>query len=153
MVFKRVLKGIGRLMLTTAVMCGVGLFLCSSEVKAAINAPTISSVTDPSAINSGDVRFTITVKNNDANSIKVSKIEFCSDTSCNNTISEVSLSSDPISANGGTLDIKVTNLQFLEGCNTNSLSEGTKSIGGVKVTVVNESDQSDIKSEIGRAHV
>ena len=34
MVFKRVLKGIGRLMLTTAVMCGVGLFLCSSEVKA-----------------------------------------------------------------------------------------------------------------------
>ena len=35
MVFKRVLKGIGRLMLTTAVMCGVGLFLCSSEVKAA----------------------------------------------------------------------------------------------------------------------
>lgn len=41
MVFKRVLKGIGRLMLTTAVMCGVGLFLCSSEVKAA-NSPTIS---------------------------------------------------------------------------------------------------------------
>lgn len=36
MVFKRVLKGIGRLMLTTAVMCGVGLFLCSSEVKAAV---------------------------------------------------------------------------------------------------------------------
>ena len=68
MVFKRVLKGIGRLMLTTAVMCGVGLFLCSSEVKAAISAPTISSVTDyTSAINSGDVRFTITVKNNDAN--------------------------------------------------------------------------------------
>lgn len=37
MVFKRVLKGIGRLMLTTAVMCGVGLFLCSSEVKAVVN--------------------------------------------------------------------------------------------------------------------
>ena len=36
MVFKRVLKGIGRLMLTTAVMCGVGLFLCSSEVKATV---------------------------------------------------------------------------------------------------------------------
>ena len=36
MVFKRVLKGIGRLMLTTAVMCGVGLFLCSSEVKAEV---------------------------------------------------------------------------------------------------------------------
>ena len=41
MVFKRVLKGIGRLMLTTAVMCGVGLFLCSSEVKAAGETLTI----------------------------------------------------------------------------------------------------------------
>lgn len=39
MVFKRVLKGIGRLMLTTAVMCGVGLFLCSSEVKAEVPSP------------------------------------------------------------------------------------------------------------------
>ena len=153
MVFKRVLKGIGRLMLTTAVMCGVGLFLCSSEVKAAISAPTISSVTDDtSAINSGDVRFTITVKNNDANSIKVSKIEFCTDDTCTNTISTVSLSSGSITSSG-TLDIEVTNLQFLEGCNTNSLSEGTKSIGGVKVTVVNESDQSDINSETTGASI
>lgn len=153
MVFKRVLKGIGRLMLTTAVMCGVGLFLCSSEVKAAISAPTISSVTDQtSAINSGDVRFTITVKNNDANSIKVSKIEFCTDDTCTNTISTVSLSSGSITSSG-TLDIEVTNLQFLEGCNTNSLSEGTKSIGGVKVTVVNESDQSDINSETTGASI
>ncbi|MDO4509504.1 MAG: hypothetical protein Q4B53_06245 [Lachnospiraceae bacterium] len=143
MVFKRVLKGIGRLMLTTAVMCGVGLFLCSSEVKATINAPTISSVTDnTSAINSGDVRFTITVENNDANSIKVSKIEFCTDDTCTNTISAVSLSSGSI-ASSGTLDIDVTNLQFLEGCNINSLSEGTKSIGGVKVTVVNEADPNE----------
>lgn len=153
MVFKRVLKGIGRLMLTTAVMCGVGLFLCSSEVKAAIDAPTISSVTDhTSAINSGDVRFTITVKNNDANSIKVSKIEFCTDDTCTNTISAVSLSSGSITSSG-TLDIEVTNLQFLEGCNINSLSEGTKSIGGVKVTVVNESDQSDINSETTGASI
>ena len=153
MVFKRVLKGIGRLMLTTAVMCGVGLFLCSSEVRAAINAPTISSVTDhTSAINSGDVRFTITVKNNDANSIKVSKIEFCTDDTCTNTISAVSLSSGSITSSG-TLDIEVTNLQFLEGCNINSLSEGTKSIGGVKVTVVNESDQSDINSETTGASI
>ena len=45
MVFKRVLKGIGRLMLTTAVMCGVGLFLCSSEVKAAPSV-TLSKVED-----------------------------------------------------------------------------------------------------------
>ena len=42
MVFKRVLKGIGRLMLTTAVMCGVGLFLCSSEVKAAVGVELTS---------------------------------------------------------------------------------------------------------------
>ena len=46
MVFKRVLKGIGRLMLTTAVMCGVGLFLCSSEVKAAGETLTIEKVDD-----------------------------------------------------------------------------------------------------------
>ena len=46
MVFKRVLKGIGRLMLTTAVMCGVGLFLCSSEVKAAVPTLTIERGTD-----------------------------------------------------------------------------------------------------------
>lgn len=142
MVFKRVLKGIGRLMLTTAVMCGVGLFLCSSEVKAAISTPTISSVTaDANVKNSDGERFTITVKNEDTtNSIKVSKIEFCSDTGCTNTISEVSLSSSSITASNS-LDIKVTNLQFLEGCNT--LSEGIKDIAGVKVTVVNETDSSD----------
>ncbi|MCI6664882.1 MAG: hypothetical protein MSE26_01155 [Lachnospiraceae bacterium] len=46
MVFKRVLKGIGRLMLTTAVMCGVGLFLCSSEVKAAVPTLAIERGTD-----------------------------------------------------------------------------------------------------------
>ena len=31
----KMLKGLGRLMLTTSILCGVGLFLCSSEVKAA----------------------------------------------------------------------------------------------------------------------
>ena len=36
MVFK-MLKGFGRLMLTTAVLCSVGLFLCGNEVKAAID--------------------------------------------------------------------------------------------------------------------
>ena len=52
MVFKRVLKGIGRLMLTTAVMCGVGLFLCSSEVKAAVDVDLDSD---------GDGGFKVTV--------------------------------------------------------------------------------------------
>lgn len=33
----KMLKGLGRLMLTTGLLCGVGLFLCSSEVKAAID--------------------------------------------------------------------------------------------------------------------
>lgn len=46
MVFKRVLKGIGRLMLTTAVMCGVGLFLCSSEVKAEVSVGLESDGSD-----------------------------------------------------------------------------------------------------------
>ena len=52
MVFKRVLKGIGRLMLTTAVMCGVGLFLWSSEVKAAVSASS----------NNGDIIITVLIQ-------------------------------------------------------------------------------------------
>lgn len=78
MVFKRVLKGFGRLMLTTAVMCGVGLFLCSSEVKAA-NSPTISIerdsankefkiylIPDPTDkdINPGDVLYNLDIGRN-----------------------------------------------------------------------------------------
>ena len=65
MVFKRVLKGIGRLMLTTAVMCGVGLFLCSSEVKAA-------SVTLTQGTNEGD--FKVTVNSDDPND-KIKSLE------------------------------------------------------------------------------
>lgn len=38
MVFKKVLKGFGRLMLTTGLLCGVGLFLCGSDVWAATTA-------------------------------------------------------------------------------------------------------------------
>ena len=53
MVFKRVLKGIGRLMLTTAVMCGVGLFLCSSEVKAYVEVGLTAGD------NSGDFKVTV----------------------------------------------------------------------------------------------
>ena len=63
MVFKRVLKGIGRLMLTTAVMCGVGLFLCSSEVKAAVDVNASEA----------EGNFTVTVEiqqNDDISEIK-----------------------------------------------------------------------------------
>lgn len=51
MKIKTVLKGIGRLMLTTALMCGVGLFLCSSEVKA-----TVGVTLDE---NNGDFKVTV----------------------------------------------------------------------------------------------
>lgn len=61
MVFKRVLKGIGRLMLTTAVMCGVGLFLCSSEVKADPSV-TLSKVEDEGE-HKGDFKVTLTLDN------------------------------------------------------------------------------------------
>lgn len=57
MVFKRVLKGIGRLMLTTAVMCGVGLFLCSSEVKAAVDVNASEA--------EGNFTVTVEIKQND----------------------------------------------------------------------------------------
>ena len=66
MVFKRVLKGIGRLMLTTAVMCGVGLFLCSSEVKAAVEATLAAGTGD----NQGGFIVTFTAESSD----KVSEI-------------------------------------------------------------------------------
>lgn len=59
MVFKRVLKGIGRLMLTTAVMCGVGLFLCSSEVKAATVALS----------GTGDISVTVNATESDINTM------------------------------------------------------------------------------------
>ena len=90
MVFKRVLKGIGRLMLTTAVMCGVGLFLCSSEVKAAVGVELtagtgenqggfivtftadsndkVSEITEIQLLNNSDVLYTMTVNQSyDAN--------------------------------------------------------------------------------------
>ena len=90
MVFKRVLKGIGRLMLTTAVMCGVGLFLCSSEVKAANYSQSGATVNFSSINGTGidDVRFSVTVTNNnttDDNSVRgenitVTKIDLLKDT-------------------------------------------------------------------------
>ncbi len=67
MVFKRVLKGIGRLMLTTAVMCGVGLFLCSSEVKAV----TVGLASDGSGGFKVTVNATSDEKNTMTNTIKI----------------------------------------------------------------------------------
>ena len=81
MVFKRVLKGIGRLMLTTAVMCGVGLFLCSSEVKA---DPTLT-ITSTSNTNLTENRFVLGVNNSggDIGDITVTKIDFYKTNNCN----------------------------------------------------------------------
>ena len=68
MVFKRVLKGIGRLMLTTAVMCGVGLFLCSSEVKADVSVKLESDGSD-------GFKVTVTAADTDITAIMTNKIK------------------------------------------------------------------------------
>ena len=73
MVFKRVLKGIGRLMLTTAVMCGVGLFLCSSEVKAAVEVKLDSDGND-------GFKVTVTAEQADINMTDTIKIRLMNDT-------------------------------------------------------------------------
>lgn len=70
MVFKRVLKGIGRLMLTTAVMCGVGLFLCSSEVKADVSV-TLEADKDANSNPTGGFKVTVSApQNEDIKAIK-----------------------------------------------------------------------------------
>ena len=74
MVFKRVLKGIGRLMLTTAVMCGVGLFLCSSEVKAAVSV-NLEAEKDQEGNSTGGFKVTIkSVIGDDISSLKSVKL-------------------------------------------------------------------------------
>lgn len=70
MVFKRVLKGIGRLMLTTVVMCGVGLFLCSSEVKADVSV-TLEADKDANSNPTGGFKVTVSApQNEDIKAIK-----------------------------------------------------------------------------------
>ena len=123
MVFKRVLKGIGRLMLTTAVMCGVGLFLCSSEVKADDKAAsiTLTSSTNTSTV---DDRFSITVTNNNDNvsvigdSIYVTKIELKDD---NNVVASFSYDpaveikgKDTSSSEGKSEVFKISDSDFLK---------------------------------------
>ena len=78
MVFKRVLKGIGRLMLTTAVMCGVGLFLCSSEVKAAVNVGVAAGTAENG--NLGAFIVTVTAGSGDDIS-NIKEIQLFDDTS------------------------------------------------------------------------
>ena len=74
MVFKRVLKGIGRLMLTTAVMCGVGLFLCSSEVKADVSV-NLEAEKDQEGNSTGGFKVTIkSVIGDDISSLKSVKL-------------------------------------------------------------------------------
>ena len=133
MVFKRVLKGIGRLMLTTAVMCGVGLFLCSSEVKA---DPTLT-ITSTSNTDLTDNRFVLGVNNSGGTSnITVTKIDFYKSNSSgtlSDPISSVSLDSDnTISAGASDGKINITNKQFIEGYSGSDT--GNVSIAGVSVT-------------------
>lgn len=80
MVFKRVLKGIGRLMLTTAVMCGVGLFLCSSEVKAAVSVNVTPDGKDYIITVSGDAGEIIS---------SIDTVKLYKDSSGNNLLFEV----------------------------------------------------------------
>ena len=135
MVFKRVLKGIGRLMLTTAVMCGVGLFLCSSEVKAASD-PALSFAYEENVTDKDAGRFTLTIDNAGVQSeIKVTKIDFCKTENggaLSNVISSVTIESNNIIAADGNKVISITNKQFIEGY-TDSLT-GKVDIKGIKVT-------------------
>ena len=146
MVFKRVLKGIGRLMLTTAVMCGVGLFLCSSEVKA---DPTLT-ITSTSNTNLTDNRFVLGVNNSGGTSnITVTKIDFYKSNSSgtlSDPISSVSLDSDnTISAGASDGKINITNKQFIEGYSGSDT--GNVSIAGVSVTY-SVDDSSDVTKTV-----
>lgn len=146
MVFKRVLKGIGRLMLTTAVMCGVGLFLCSSEVKA---DPTLT-ITSTSNTNLTDNRFVLGVNNSgETSNITVTKIDFYKSNSSgtlSDPISSVSLDSDnTISAGASDGKINITNKQFIEGYSGSDT--GNVSIAGVSVTY-SVDDSSDVTKTV-----
>ena len=132
MLFKRVLKGIRRLMLTTAVMCGVGLFLCSSEVKA---DPTLT-ITSTSNTNLTDNRFVLGVDNSGGTSnITVTKIDFYKSNSSgtlSDPISSVYLDSNNTIAPSVNQDVNITNEQFIKGYSGSNT--GNVSIAGVSVT-------------------
>ena len=134
MVFKRVLKGIGRLMLTTAVMCGVGLFLCSSEVKADIGIGL--------TVSSGD--FTVTATGNDSESnICIKGVELYNDSG---TSGQPLYKKDGITADSSSYTVNKSDFINGDGFKTsNSSIAGGAPVGIQKVVaIVNYTDKSSI---------
>ena len=132
MVFKRVLKGIGRLMLTTAVMCGVGLFLCSSEVKAEVKV-ILEAGNDING-NPGGFTVTVTAAQNDDIS-KITKIELMDDSS--ESLYSLTTETAVDTTSGDTSDkFQIKSSEFLEKIEKTSInSDGTEiKIKNAKVT-------------------
>ncbi|MDY4428646.1 MAG: hypothetical protein SPE25_06445 [Lachnospiraceae bacterium] len=128
MVFKRVLKGIGRLMLTTAVMCGVGLFLCSSEVKAAVSVGLDSD-------NSGGFKVTINSDSND-NISSLKSVKLYSDSTVIYSIDNL----DQRIEAGRAYEYTVSKKDFITGSGINSLAGDGSTVGinNVGITYVDE---------------
>ena len=130
MVFKRVLKGIGRLMLTTAVMCGVGLFLCSSEVKAAVSVKLESDGSDG---------FKVTVSSVAGDDIKSLKsVKLYKD---GTEIYSIDTLNKDITA-GTVFEYTVSKSDFIKGAGINSLTGNGSTIGinDVGITYVKSDD-------------
>ena len=130
MVFKRVLKGIGRLMLTTAVMCGVGLFLCSSEVKADVSVKLESDGSDG---------FKVTVSSVAGDDIKSLKsIKLYKD---GTEIYSIDTLNKDITA-GTDFEYTVSKSNFIKGAGINSLTGNGSTIGinDVGITYVKSDD-------------
>lgn len=130
MVFKRVLKGIGRLMLTTAVMCGVGLFLCSSEVKADVSVKLESDGSDG---------FKVTVSSVAGDDIKSLKsIKLYKD---GTEIYSIDTLNRDITA-GSDFEYTVSKSDFIKGAGINSLTGNGSTIGinDVGITYVKSDD-------------
>lgn len=132
MVFKRVLKGIGRLMLTTAVMCGVGLFLCSSEVKAEVKV--ILEAGNDTNGNPGGFTVTVTAAQNDDIS-KITKIQLMDDSST--SLYSLTTGTDVDTTLEGTSNVfPITSSDFLEKIDKASINSDGKdfTIKNAKVT-------------------
>ena len=130
MVFKRVLKGIGRLMLTTAVMCGVGLFLCSSEVKADASVKLESDGSDG---------FKVTVSSVAGDDIKSLKsVKLYKD---GTEIYSIDTLNKDITA-GTDFEYTVSKSDFIKGAGINSLTGNGSTIGinDVGITYVKSDD-------------
>lgn len=130
MVFKRVLKGIGRLMLTTAVMCGVGLFLCSSEVKATVSVGLESD---------GDNGFKVKI-NSDLNDdiISLKSVKLYSDSTVIYSIDNL----DQRIETGTPCYYTVQKEKFITGSGINSLAGDGSTVGinNVGITYVKSDD-------------